>query len=72
VKRLFAWTLEPGAANKAAEREEAATPRHRPRPTHDEQHEERKKTGFLARKRAAKAAKQAARQGGAGGPRTKG
>jgi tRNA pseudouridine13 synthase len=72
VKRLFAWTLEPGAAKKAAEREEAATPRHRPRPTHDEQHEERKKTGFLARKRAAKAAKQAARQGGAGGPRTKG
>ena len=62
VKRLFAWTLEPGAARKAAEREEAAAPRHRPRPTHDEQHEERKKSGFLARKRAAKAAKLAARQ----------
>jgi len=61
VKRLFAWTLEPGAAKKAAALAELAD-RPRPKPTRTEQHEERKKTGFLARKRAAKAAKQAARQ----------
>jgi len=56
VKRLFYWTLEPGAAKKAAAR--AAAPK--PRRTARELHEERKKTGFLATKRAAKEAKAAA------------
>ncbi len=58
VKRLFAWTLEPGAAKKAAAR--AALPK--PRKTQREMHEERKATGFLAKKKAAKAAKAAARE----------
>jgi len=58
VKRLFAWTLEPGAGKKGA----ATVAPPRPRPTSREQHEERKKTGFLARKRAAKATKLAAQQ----------
>jgi tRNA pseudouridine13 synthase len=56
VKRLFYWTLEPGARKKA----EALAARPKPRPTPKQLHEERKKTGFLARKKAAKTAKQAA------------
>ena len=61
VKRLFAWTLEPGAAKKAAAAR-AAEPRPAPRPTLAERHEERKRTGFLARRRAEKATRQAARR----------
>jgi tRNA pseudouridine13 synthase len=62
VKRLFWWTLEPGARKKeeAAERALAAIPR--PRKTQEQMHTERRETGFLARKKAAKAAKQAARE----------
>jgi tRNA pseudouridine13 synthase len=47
VKRLFWWTLESKTPRKPA-----AKP---PRPTAQEMHEERKKTGFLARQRAKKA-----------------
>ncbi len=47
VKRLFSWTLEP---HRARERPPAP-----PRPTPEQIHEERRKTGFLARKRARKA-----------------
>jgi hypothetical protein len=68
VKRLFWWTLEPGAAKKAAAREAAERARPRVRRTPEEVHAERRETGFLARKRAAKAAKAAARQA-AGGKR---
>jgi tRNA pseudouridine13 synthase len=66
VKRLFHWTLEPGARKKAeaAERMRAAAPK--ARKTQEEMHAERRETGFLARKRAAKAAKQAARQAAPG------
>jgi tRNA pseudouridine13 synthase len=62
VKRLFWWTLEPGARKKeeAAEAARAAAPR--PRKTPQQMHAERKETGFLARKKAAKAAKAAARE----------
>jgi tRNA pseudouridine13 synthase len=67
VKRLFAWTLEPGAAKKAAAK--AAAPK--PRRTAKELHEERKATGFLAKKRAAKAARAAARAGSAGQSKTR-
>ncbi len=61
VKRLFWWTLEPGARKKeeAVERALAAIPR--PKKTQQQMHTERKETGFLARKKAAKAAKQTAR-----------
>lgn len=65
VKRLFWWTLEPGAAKKAAAR--AAAPR--PRPTPKEMHQQRKETGFLAKRRAEKARKQAAREGAARKPK---
>ncbi|HSN92843.1 MAG TPA: tRNA pseudouridine(13) synthase TruD [Anaeromyxobacteraceae bacterium] len=57
VKRLFHWTLEPG-------RERAA--RHPPpagRPPKLDLHAERRRTGFLAKQRARKAAKEAARAG---------
>jgi len=57
VKRLFWWTLEPGAAKKAA----AARAAPKPRPTQKEMHQQRKETGFLAVKRAMKERKQAAR-----------
>jgi tRNA pseudouridine13 synthase len=61
VKRLFWWTLEPGARKKeeAAEAARAAIPR--PKRTPEQLHTERKETGFLARKKAAKAARLAAR-----------
>jgi tRNA pseudouridine13 synthase len=61
VKRLFWWTLEPGAAKKAA----AARAAPRPRPTQKEMHQQRKETGFLAVKRALKEKKTAARQAAA-------
>ncbi len=48
VKRLFWWTLTPQPRAKPAPRQ---------RPTQDEIHEERKKSGFLARQRAKKAAR---------------
>ena len=48
VKRLFWWTLEPGAEKKAA----AARAAPKPRPTQKEMHQQRKETGFLAVKRA--------------------
>jgi tRNA pseudouridine13 synthase len=51
VKRLFWWTLQPRPERKAA-------PAPRPRPTPQQIHEERRKTGFLAKKRARKAARQ--------------
>jgi tRNA pseudouridine13 synthase len=51
VKRLFWWTLQPPVKTK----EKAPPPR--PRPTAEQVHEQRKKTGFLAKKRARKAAK---------------
>jgi tRNA pseudouridine13 synthase len=62
VKRLFWWTLEPGARKKeaAAEKALAAIPKVRRSP--EQMHAERKETGFLARKKAAKAAKAAARE----------
>jgi tRNA pseudouridine13 synthase len=50
VKRLFWWTLEPRRARKA--------PVAKPRPTKAEIHELRKQTGFLARKRARKTARE--------------
>ena len=52
VKRLFWWTLEPGPKRK---------PEPKPPPrTAAQIHEERKKTGFLAKKRARKAARSSA------------
>jgi tRNA pseudouridine13 synthase len=51
VKRLFWWTLQPPVKTK----EKAPPPR--PRPTAEQVHEQRRKTGFLAKKRARKAAK---------------
>jgi tRNA pseudouridine13 synthase len=50
VKRLFHWTLTP------RERAKAPPPRP-PRPTATQIHEERRRTGFLAKKRARKAAR---------------
>jgi tRNA pseudouridine13 synthase len=50
LKRLFWWTLQPGRARAAVE----AKP---PRPTAEQIHERRKQTGFLAKKRARKAAR---------------
>ncbi len=71
VKRLFWWTLEPGARKKeeAAEKALAAIPR--PKKTAQQMHTERKETGFLARKKAAKAAKAAARETAAAAVRAK-
>lgn len=54
VKRLFWWTLQPGR-----KRAEPAKP---PRPTPEQIHEERKKTGFLAKKRARRAARAATKK----------
>jgi len=56
VKRLFWWTLEPKAKQKPVPKR---------RPTAEEIHTERKKTGFLAKKRERKAAraKASAKQG---------
>ena len=51
IKRLFWWTLQP----KPIERAEKAAPK--VRPTAAQIHEQRKKTGFLSKKRARKAAK---------------
>lgn len=51
LKRLFWWTLQP----RALERKQKAAPK--VRPTAEQIHEQRKKTGFLAKKRARKAAK---------------
>ena len=48
VKRLFWWTLSPTPKEK---------PKPRPKPTAKEIHERRKQTGFLAKKRARRAAK---------------
>jgi len=58
VKRLFYWTLEPGARKKA---EAAARPAPRPVATAAEVHRQKKATGFLATRKAIKAKKQAAR-----------
>ncbi len=52
VKRLFFWTLEPRPARPR--------PTPAPRPTPEQIREERKKTGFLAKKRARKAARKGA------------
>jgi tRNA pseudouridine13 synthase len=52
VKRLFWWTLAPGRPK------ERPAPRPRP-PTPEERHEERRRTGFLARKRARREARRA-------------
>ncbi|MFL5273608.1 MAG: tRNA pseudouridine(13) synthase TruD, partial [Anaeromyxobacteraceae bacterium] len=49
VKRLFWWTLEPKAKEKP--------PPPKPRPTQEQVHEDRRRTGFLAKKRARKAAR---------------
>jgi tRNA pseudouridine13 synthase len=56
VKRLFAWTLEPKAHR---ERRAPAPPRpaRPPEPTPEERVAERRRTGFLAAKRARRAAK---------------
>ncbi|HET9555475.1 MAG TPA: tRNA pseudouridine(13) synthase TruD [Anaeromyxobacteraceae bacterium] len=67
VKRLFFWTLEPGARKKEA----AARAAPKPRKTEREMHQERRETGFLAKKRAAKAAKAAARAAAKGTARPK-
>jgi len=48
VKRLFWWTLQPGQGRR---------PPPPPRPSPGQIHEERKRTGFLARKRARRAAR---------------
>jgi tRNA pseudouridine13 synthase len=50
VKRLFHWTLTPGPHR-------ASPPPPPRRPTSAEMHEERKRTGFLAKKRARRAAR---------------
>jgi tRNA pseudouridine13 synthase len=50
VKRLFWWTLQPTPVRKTKE-----VPK--PKPTAAQIHEQRKQTGFLAKKRARKAAK---------------
>jgi len=50
VKRLFHWTLAPG-------RKKPAPPPERKRPTPAEVHERRRRTGFLSRKRARRAAR---------------
>ncbi len=50
VKRLFFWTFEPGPARPR--------PPPPPRPTPEQIHDERRRTGFLARKRARKAERQ--------------
>jgi len=50
VKRLFHWTLEPG-------RKQQAPPPKPRKPTPDEIHQQRRQTGFLARKRARRAAR---------------
>ncbi len=47
VKRLFHWTLAPGRKK--------ASPPERKRPSAEEVHEQRRRTGFLARKRARRA-----------------
>jgi tRNA pseudouridine13 synthase len=61
VKRLFHWTLEPkGVRERRAREERAARPP--PRPVA----EVKRETGFLARRRAEKARKDAARRAGAG------
>ncbi|HVI75467.1 MAG TPA: tRNA pseudouridine(13) synthase TruD [Anaeromyxobacteraceae bacterium] len=49
VKRLFWWTLAPGP--------EAKKPAKPPRPTAEQIHAQRRETGFLAKKRARKAAR---------------
>jgi tRNA pseudouridine13 synthase len=67
VKRLFWWTLEPGAEKKAA----AARAAPKPRPTQKEMHAQRKETGFLAVKRAMKEKKKAAREAAAGARKKK-
>ena len=54
MKRLFHWTLVPGA--RAAEKH-APRPARPPAPTAAERVEERRKTGFLAAKRARREAR---------------
>jgi len=51
VKRLFWWTIQPGRERKPPR------PERRPAPTPAEIHERRKREGFLARKRARRAAR---------------
>ena len=51
VKRLFWWTLQPGREKKPPR------PERRPAPTPAEIHERRRREGFLARKRARRAAR---------------
>jgi tRNA pseudouridine13 synthase len=59
LKRLFWWTLQPGRARAPVE----AKP---PPPTAEQIHERRKETGFLAKKRARKAARAGAAKKSAG------
>ena len=61
VKRLFYWTLEPGPK---------PLPPKKVKPTAEQIHEERKKTGFLAKKRARHAVKTAQAAATAAKPRT--
>lgn len=61
VKRLFWWTLQPGVKKVAKPRPEV-----RPAPTAEERVEERRRTGFLAAKRA----RREARKTKATGPRS--
>jgi tRNA pseudouridine13 synthase len=56
VKRLFTWTLEPGAGKRRPAR---AAPAPAPRPSAEERVAERRRTGFLAAKRARREARRA-------------
>jgi len=58
VKRLFFWTLEPRSS--AREKARAEPPRREPSP--EERHAERRRTGFLAKKRARRLAREKARR----------
>jgi tRNA pseudouridine13 synthase len=58
VKRLFHWTLEPGRGRASRPAPAAA------RPAVPDLHAERRRTGFLAKQRERKAARETARKGG--------
>jgi hypothetical protein len=59
VKRLFAWTLEPRARKERPAARPVRPPRP-PEPTQEERIAERRRTGFLAAKRARRAARRGA------------
>jgi tRNA pseudouridine13 synthase len=59
VKRLFAWTLEPRARGERPAAKPVRPPRP-PEPTPEERIAERRRTGFLAAKRARRAARRGA------------